>query len=86
MAKYETHDFYCIVCGQKAIPIMRKAGHQHGRLHMKKLYCPYCKKEVNHVECRSREDVEEFLDNFEKGVYVELAEESLAVCGNSRVW
>jgi len=66
---YITHDFYCTSCGKKAIPLMRKAGHQHARMHLKKLYCPFCQKVVNHVECRTQEDVATFLENFNSGAY-----------------
>ena len=26
MAKYETHDFYCLRCGRAGVPVMRKLG------------------------------------------------------------
>ncbi len=52
MAKFETHTFWCIRCGQQTIPIMRKAGFMHGKFHRKKLYCLHCQKETNHVEIR----------------------------------
>ena len=74
---YAEHSFYCIKCGNKGIPLMRKRGFQHGRMHRKKLYCMFCKEEVNHVECKSMEDVEEFRLNFENGVYTDEAEESV---------
>lgn len=72
------HDFYCIRCGNKGISLMRKQGYKHSKMHRKKLYCPFCKEEVNHVECKNMEDVEEFRLNFEKGVYKNEAEESVA--------
>lgn len=75
---YTEHSFYCIKCGKKGIPIQRKDGFQHSKMHRKKLYCPFCKEEVNHVECKNMEDVEEFRLNFEKGVYKNEAEESVA--------
>ena len=75
---YTEHSFYCIKCGNKGIPIQRKDGFQHSKMHRKKLYCPFCKEEVNHVECKNMEDVEEFRLNFEKGVYKNEAEESVA--------
>lgn len=73
-----THDFYCINCGKKGLPVARKQGHQHGRLHMKKLFCLTCKEEVNHVECKNYADVLEFKEKFEQGDYVQAAAESLA--------
>lgn len=45
-------DFYCTQCGNKGIPIVRKAGQQRGTGHLKKLYCLHCQKETNHVEIR----------------------------------
>ena len=80
----DTHSFYCIKCGNQGIPLMRKQGHQHERYHRKKLYCYHCKEEVNHIECKTLEDVETFLENFRNGVYVDEAEESLAFVRNSR--
>lgn len=79
----ETHDFYCINCGKKGIPIARKRGHQHSKMHMKKLFCLYCQQEVNHVECRSYEDVIEFKERFERGEYKDAAEESLSYVRDS---
>lgn len=67
--KYEQHDFYCSACGRLGIPIPRKKGHQHGKLHKKKLFCLYCQKEVNHIECRNMAEVEEFKIKFENGEY-----------------
>lgn len=78
------HDFYCINCGNKGIGLMRKQGFQHEKMHRKKLYCMFCKKEVNHIECKSMEDVEEFRLNFENGVYADEAEESVAHVRDSR--
>ena len=79
MAKtYDTHRFFCIKCGQEGIPIMRKQGHQRETFHRKKLYCPHCKLEINHIECKTQEDVEAFREDFENGVYADEVEESLA--------
>jgi uncharacterized Zn finger protein (UPF0148 family) len=82
--KYEEHVFYCMNCGRKGIPLMRKSGFQHERFHRKKLYCPFCKMEVNHVECKTYADVEEFKENFEKGVYRDEAEESISYVRSGR--
>ena len=75
---YQMHRFFCIQCGNEGIPIYRKQGHQHGRFHRKKLYCPHCKVEINHVECKNDEDVYEFRIDFEAGVFADEIEESLA--------
>jgi hypothetical protein len=82
---YEAHDFYCLNCGNKGIPIMRKEGWQHGRMHRKKLYCLHCREEVNHIECKTYADVIEFRENFENGVYKNEAEESLSFMRGARV-
>ena len=76
--KFNEHDFYCIKCGHKGIPLSRKQGHQHGRFHRKKLFCIYCQQDVNHIECKNDEDVAEFKRNFENGVYKDEAEESVS--------
>ena len=76
--KFNEHDFYCIKCGHKGIPLSRKQGHQYGRFHRKKLFCLYCQQEVNHIECKNDEDVAEFKRNFENGVYKDEAEESVS--------
>ena len=69
------HDFYCINCGNRGISLMRKQGFKHQGMHRKKLYCVYCRQEVNHVECKTFDDVEEFRENFQKGVYKDEAED-----------
>lgn len=86
MASYGEHQFRCIRCGKAGIPLQRKQGHQHGRMHRKKLYCPHCKCEINHIEIKSLEDLEEFMMNWETGVYHDEAEESMAACRAARQW
>jgi hypothetical protein len=78
--KYISHDFYCINCGHKSIPIMRNRGHAHASKHRKRLYCPYCKVEVNHIEVRNLEEKEWFLKKFNEGFFKEEAEESIKEC------
>ncbi len=85
MARYTTHKFFCMCCGNEGIPIMRKEGWQHGRMHRKKLYCLHCREEVNHIECKTYADVIEFRENFENGVYKNEAEESLSFMRGARV-
>ena len=81
---YATHEFRCINCGKAGIPLPRKQGHQHGRFHRKRLYCPYCKTDVNHVEIKNQEDLWDFLNDWEDGVYEQEAQESMAYCGPAR--
>ena len=82
---YAEHSFYCINCGNKGIPLMRKQGFKHEGMHRKKLYCVHCKTEVNHVECKTFDEVQEFRDNFERGAYIDEAKESLSFVGASCV-
>ncbi len=46
---------------------MRNEAAQRGRGHLKKLYCLYCKEEVNHYECYNEQDVKKFKMKFERG-------------------
>lgn len=83
---YEAHDFYCLKCGTKGLPVHRNTGHQHGAMHRKKLWCFKCQCEVNHIEIRNYSELETFRENFENGVYIDEVEESLAHVRNSRQW
>ena len=80
---YIQNDFYCIKSGNKSLPLLRKYSLQKEKFHRKKLYCYHCQEVCNHVECRSLEDVEEFLQAFENGEYLEEAEESTEHVRNS---
>ena len=68
-----TSDFYCVQCGNKGIPIARKVGSQREAGHLKKLYCIYCKEEVNHAEVRpfGAYNYEDFKMEFELGRFVD---------------
>ena len=79
------NDFYCMNCGHKNMSLSRRNSHQHGRFHRKKMYCVFCKQEVNHIECKSYEDVLEFKENFENGVYKDEAQDSLSYVRTSRI-
>lgn len=69
MAK-ETHDFYCVMCGNKALPCFR-TGKQREKGHLKKLWCPICKKEVNCAEISNNYPVEVFRYEFEHHNFTE---------------
>lgn len=92
-------DFYCTRCGKKGIPIARRIGKQREAGHLKKLYCMYCKEEVNHAEIRPFGDYnyEDFKLEFELGRFIngekiptgELLECSNCECKynvNGRCW
>lgn len=68
---------YCMNCGRKGIPIVRKKSKQKEKFHRKKLYCIHCKREVNHIECRTDEDVLTFKRQFAAGEFKEEALESM---------
>ena len=82
---YIESSFYCIKCGKKGLPIQRRKSLQREKMHRKKLYCIYCKEEINHIECKTQEDVNEFMINFKNGVYINEAEESLAHVRSTRI-
>ena len=72
------HDFYCLNCGQKSMTLPRKKGWQHGAMHRKKLYCPWCHDEYNCVETKDLEQEWQFKQDFEEGVYKNEQADSLA--------
>ena len=78
--------FYCMACGNRGIPIARRKSHQHEKHHRKKIYCLYCKEEINHIECRTAEEIRIFQRNFRKGVYEDEAKASMAYVRNTRLW
>lgn len=83
--KIESHDFYCLKCGRENIPIFRNVGFQRERFHRKRLYCPFCKEEVNHIECKTYEEVQFFKDAFERGEFKDEAEESVSYLRSERM-
>ena len=77
---YEQSDFYCINCGQKGIPCLRPQARRRVRFHRKKLYCPHCGYTINHIECRTDEDVYDFKEAFDNGEFQEEARISIKEC------
>ena len=75
------NDFYCINCGHKGIPLPRKKTKEY--FHRKKMYCPWCGKIVNHIECHNNGEAVIFLENYQLGLYQEEARESLQYTGRS---
>lgn len=70
MSYYNMSRFFCTKCGNEGIPIQRKRGQFRGKFHKKKLYCLHCQTQVNHVECRNEEEIEEFKRDFKEGKYL----------------
>lgn len=82
MAKgnFETHDFYCLNCGRKALPLMRQKSHKHSSCHRKALFCPWCNVIVNHIEIATEDEKEWFTHEFIKGNFIEEALQSMQFC------
>ena len=71
--KYSSSRFFCTACGNEGLSIMRSNGQQREAGHLKKLYCIYCKKEVNHAEIKENGNytIEDFKREFNSGVFVD---------------
>lgn len=71
--KYYSSDFYCTKCGNKTIPIPRKAGQDRDKGHLKKIYCLHCQECNNCAEVKpfGSYTYEDFLEEFELGRFVE---------------
>jgi hypothetical protein len=82
----EGHDFYCIQCGRKGIPIFRKAGSERGRFHRKKMCCTQCRVDINHIEIRNDQEKEIFIAAFFNGDFAQEAIESKTYVQNERVY
>lgn len=80
---YSTSRFMCSYCGKEGIPLPRKNGKQRKTFHRKKMYCIHCQNTVNHIECKSDEDVAIFNQDFKNGVYVNESKESLDFVRNN---
>ena len=77
--KFElSSEFWCINCGKKGIPIMRKRSRRREQGHRKAMYCIYCKTIINHVETRNEEEKKRFQEDFAAGKYSEEAQRSIA--------
>lgn len=74
---YETHYFACLNCGN-VIPLPRKTNRLREKNHRKKLFCYRCGCMVNHLECRTPEDLARFTQRLEAGEFVSEAKDSLA--------
>lgn len=73
MTAYESHRFFCTRCGNEGLPVWRSAAAQRGKGHLKKLWCVYCKEEVNHYECYNEQDIKKFKRKFIRGDFNDCA-------------
>lgn len=55
---FESHDFYCMKCGKKGIPLPRNKGRVRKENHIKHLWCLNCRERTPHMECRNEEEKE----------------------------
>lgn len=63
------HEFYCVICGSRGIPITRRKGAEREPGHLKKLWCLKCNAETNHAECipNSKYTHNDFIREYEVG-------------------
>ena len=86
MARYDSSRFFCMACGGEGIPLSRKRGQAREKFHRKKLYCPHCRNTVNHIECKTLDEIEVFKEEFKQGVYENEAKESMVASRNTWLW
>ena len=70
---YSISNFYCTNCSN-CIPLPRMENKKREKGHLKKLYCPCCKQEVNHLEVREIDyymNLEELLNEAKNKVQCE---------------
>mgnify|MGYP004637869535 CR=1 FL=1 len=84
--QYIFHDFYCINCGNKSYTLPRKTSKLKEQFHRKVLFCPCCKKDINHVECRNEEEVKEFKEAYDNGEYIAEAEAPVVARRDTWLW
>ena len=86
-SKMNEHRFCCLNCGRTGIPLGRPESHRREKFHRKKLYCPWCKRETQHVEIRDSIEAQEFQELFESNYFAEENKESLEFLSqNSSIW
>ena len=66
--------FYCPSCGKKAMDLPRPRSLTRQSFHRKKLYCPWCKKTYNCIECRNEIEKREFIEDWKNGIYAKEAQ------------
>jgi len=69
--KKESHSMYCTKCGNKGITVCRERTTKREKGHLKKLWCIYCKEEVNHVEITNDYTIDMFHYEFEHNNFVD---------------
>lgn len=72
--RFDMSSFYCPKCGKKAMDLPRPRSLTRQAFHRKKLYCPWCRETYNCVECRNEIERQDFITDWEDGVYEEEAQ------------
>ena len=80
---FTINNFYCTKCGQRGISIPRRRGREREAMHLKSLWCPFCKGDYNHVECRNDQEIKIFKEKYEAGEYNDKV---IYYDGASRMW
>lgn len=72
MSSFSVSEFYCVQCGNKGIPVVRKSGQYREGGHLKNLYCLNCGTETNHCEIRpfGKYSYDDFQKEFQLGRFV----------------
>lgn len=71
--KFSSSRFFCTECGNEGIPIMREYNKKREKGHLKRLFCLYCGREVNHAEISDMQGYTytDFCQEFELGRFVD---------------
>lgn len=68
---YQMSRFFCTECGKEGLPVFRNNGQKRKGGHLKKLYCPHCRKELNFVEIKDSYTIDDFKEEFKLGRFVD---------------
>ena len=72
--RFEMSSFYCPRCGKKAMDLPRPRSLTRQAFHRKKLYCPWCRETYNCIECRNEIERQDFIADWEDGLYEKEAQ------------
>ena len=72
--RFDMSSFYCPKCGKKAMDLPRPRSLTRQAFHRKKLYCPWCRETYNCIECRNEIERQNFIADWEDGVYEKEAQ------------
>ena len=68
----EVHSMYCTKCGNKGLSVCRTGQSKQKDIgHLKKMWCTYCKEQVNHAEISNNYTVEMFQFEFKQNNFID---------------